>query len=119
MGTVDFERQDHVAVITVSNEPVKNALTVDMARELGGSACRSQPPSGSIPAPALTRATTGEKVPLRSRKDVNLDGPDDDASPRPARPSSTRPSAGHRRRRVLGVPRDPLRLTVPRDPTPS
>lgn len=35
MGTVDFERQDHVAVITVSNEPVENALTVDMARELG------------------------------------------------------------------------------------
>lgn len=39
MGTVTLEREGNVAVITVSNPGVKNALTIDMARELG-QACR-------------------------------------------------------------------------------
>lgn len=34
MSSIDLERQDSVAVITVSNASVKNALTIDMARDL-------------------------------------------------------------------------------------
>lgn len=35
MGTVHFEKRDRVAVVTLSNPRIKNALTIDMARELG------------------------------------------------------------------------------------
>lgn len=35
MATVHLEHRDTLAIITVSYEPVKGALTIDMARELG------------------------------------------------------------------------------------
>lgn len=35
MGTVQFEKCDGVGVVTVSNPRIKNALTIDMASELG------------------------------------------------------------------------------------